>query len=106
MVSDLELLLIQYYVEGKFSRYLPEEPKVGNYSKKNKDIAVAIGVPCHLFHVKNEFERREFIVDSTLSAIVLVKNRLEKKKLDINFSALIKDIKELSFEYNHLKYPL
>lgn len=28
--SDLELLLIQYYVEGKLSRYLPEEPKVGN----------------------------------------------------------------------------
>lgn len=63
-------------------------------------------MPCHLFHVKNEFERKEFIVDSTLSAIVLVKNRLEKKKLDINFSAMIKDIKELSFEYRHLKYPL
>ena len=63
-------------------------------------------MPCHLFPVKNEFERKEFIVDSTLSAIVLVKNRLEKKKIDINFSAMIKDIKELSFEYRHLKYPL
>lgn len=42
--EDLKLLLIQYYVEGKFSSYLPEEPKLGNYSNKNKEIAVAIPI--------------------------------------------------------------
>src|SRR5690606_26755774 len=87
--TDLDLLLIQYYVEGKFSSYLPEQPKVGNYLKKNKDIAVAIAVTRDIFHDQNEFERREFIVDSTLNAIELVKAKLIKKKLDIDFDRLI-----------------
>lgn len=97
--TDLDLLLIQYYVEGKFSSYLPEQPKVGNYLKKNKDIAVAIAVTRDIFHDQNEFERREFIVDSTLNAIELVKAKLIKKKLDIDFDRLIKDIKELANVY-------
>src|SRR5689334_1835184 len=60
--KDLELLLIKYYVEGKFSRYLPHEPKVNNYMSKNKDIGVDVAVTRELFHDRNEFERREFIV--------------------------------------------
>jgi hypothetical protein len=97
--TDMDLLLIQYYVEGKFSSYIPEKPKVGNYLKKNKDISVAIGVTRDVFHDRNEFERREFIVDSTLNAIELVKVRLTKKKLDIDFDSLIKDVKELADTY-------
>lgn len=97
--SDLKLLLIQYYVEGEFSRYLPAEPKVNNYSTKNKDISVAIGVPKSLFHDRNEFERREFIVDTTLNAIEMVKVKLEKKKLDIDFLALVHDVTQLCEEY-------
>jgi|GEM_PF-1410944 len=96
---DLNLLLIQYYVAGEFSRYLPEEPKVSNYSTKNKDISVAIGVPSTLFHDRNEFERRVFVIDTTLNAIKLVKVKLEKKKLDIDFSKLIQDITHLGDQY-------
>lgn len=103
--NDLNLLLIQYYVEGKFSSYLPESPKVGNYSTKNKDIAVAIGVTRDIFHDRNEFERREFIVDSTLKAVELVKARLTKKKLDIDFDSLIRDVKELSDIYLKREEP-
>jgi hypothetical protein len=101
--DDLVLLLIQYYIEGKFSSYVPAEPKLGNYMKKNKDIAVAIGVTPEKFHNRNEFERREFIVDSTLDAIKLVKTRLTKKKLDIDFDRLIKDVQEAADKY--LKKP-
>lgn len=103
--NDLKLLLIQYYIEGKFSSYLPESPKVGNYSTKNKDIAVAIGVTRDVFHDRNEFERREFIVDSTLKAVELVKARLIKKKLDIDFDRLIRDMKELSDVYLKKEEP-
>jgi hypothetical protein len=102
--NDMQLLLIQYYVEGRFSNYLPSQPKLGNYVKKNKDIAVAIGVTREQFHSRNEFERREFIVDSTLSAIKLVKERLLKKKLDIDFNRLIDDVQEITVEY--LKFPV
>ena len=101
--KDMDLLLIQYYIEGRFSNYLPVPPKLGNYMKKSKDITVAVGVTRKLFHDRNEFERREFIVDSTLGAIKLVKERLVKKKLDINFDKLLQDIKEISQEY--LQYP-
>jgi hypothetical protein len=33
---DLTLLLIAYYLEGKFSSYLPLEPVLGNYIRKIK----------------------------------------------------------------------
>lgn len=94
--QDLKLLLIKYYIEGEFSGYMPIEPKLGNYSAKNKDIAVDIAVTKELFHERSEFERREFIVDTTLNAVKLVRDKLKKKKLDIDFEALINDIKEAS----------
>ena len=101
--NDLELLLIQYYVEGDFDTNGPEHPKVSNYSKKNKDIAVAISVTKNLFHNRDEFSRREFIVDSTENAISLVKEKLDKKKLDVNLDLLLADVKEISKKY--LNYP-
>ena len=101
--KDLDLLLIQYYVEGKFSSYIPVEPKPGNYKAKSKDIAVAVGVTREAFHNCNEFERREFIVDSTINAINIVKKRLTKKKLDIDFDKLVRDVKGIAEDY--LKHP-
>jgi hypothetical protein len=89
-----------YYVEGKFSSYLPLEPKPSNYKAKDKDIAVAIGVTRESFHDRNEFDRREFIVDSTIN---IVKKRLTKKKLDVDFDKLLKDVQETAEEY--LKHP-
>lgn len=103
--NDLKLLLIKYYVEGKFSRYLPHEPKVNNYMSKCKDISVDIAVTKELFHDRNEFVRREFIVDSTLNAVKLVRDKLKKKKLDIDFEALINDLKEVSEEYLRKEEP-
>lgn len=103
--GDLNLLLIQYYVEGKFSSYIPAEPKPGNYMKKNKDISVAIGVTPDVFHNRNEFERREFVVDSTINAINIVKNRLTKKKLDIDFDKLLVDVQAVAQEYLKQSVP-
>ena len=97
--NDMSLLLIQYYVEGEFSSYLPEQPKVGNYMKKSKDIIVAIGVTREVFHDKDEFQRREFIIDSTIDAIKLVKGKLIKKKLDIDFDKLMSDVQEVAAGY-------
>ena len=101
--DDLELLLIKYYIEGKFSSYLPHDPKLSNYMSKSKDISVDIAVTKELFHDRNEFERREFIVDSTMKAVKLVRDKLKKKKLDIDFDGLMNDIREISEEY--LKRP-
>lgn len=100
---DLKLLLIQYYVEGKFAVNGPDKPKVNNYSTKNKDISVAIPVSPELFHLRNDFERREFIIDSTLTAIRLVEERLAKRKLQVDFEALLNDFQTQAQEY--LKQP-
>jgi hypothetical protein len=90
--QDLKLLLIKYYVEGKFDINGPALPKVSNYPEKNKDISVAITVKAGQFHDRNEFERREFIFDSTVKAVKLVRDKLAKKKLNINFEELMSDI--------------
>ena len=104
--KDLELLLIKYYVDGKFNVNEPRSPKVSNYSKKNKDIAVDIVVTPELFHNKNEFERREFILDSTMNAVKLVKDKLTKKKLDINFDELLLDAGLVGNNYLQYKNPI
>jgi len=89
---DLKLLLVMYYVEGKFDVNGPTLPKAGNYSKKDKNISVAITVKDVQFHNRNEFERREFIVDSTIKAVKLVREKPTIRKLNIKFDDLIADI--------------
>ncbi|MDE3183515.1 MAG: hypothetical protein KGM16_08860 [Bacteroidota bacterium] len=102
--NDLKLILIMYYVEGAFNINGPENLKVNNYSNKKKDISVAITVLPNQFHNRNEFERREFIVDSTLKAVKLVRDKLSKKKnLDIKFEELISDVIEIGDEYLRYK---
>jgi hypothetical protein len=97
--KGLKLLLIMYYVEGEFGVNGPDMTKVSNYSVKNQDISVSITVRAEMFHDRNEFERREFIVDSSLSAIQLVQEKLSKKKLNIKFNELMSDVKEVGNMY-------
>jgi hypothetical protein len=97
--KDLNLILIKYYVEGKFEIYGPKFPKVTSFSNKNKDIGIEISVSCEYFHNRNEFERREFVLDSTINAVKLVKDKLQKRKLDIKFDELISDINSVGKEY-------
>lgn len=90
---------MKYYLEGKFSSYIPLEPKLGNYLKKSRDIGVDIGVTKDAFHLREEVERKEFIVDSTLKAVSLVQKRLGNKKLDINFALFIGKLNIITHEY-------
>ncbi|MCL4507815.1 MAG: hypothetical protein M1434_00880 [Chloroflexi bacterium] len=91
----LTLLLIQYYVEGKFQINLPDHLKVRNYSTKNRDIAVVIPVTRSVFHEASEEQRREFLLRSTLDAISAVRARLEKRKVNVDFYRLVKDVEEI-----------
>ena len=102
--NDLQLLLVQYYVESEFkpSGY-PEHPIMSNYSNKNKDIAVAFPVSKNKFQNVCKKDRRQFIVDTTLQAIEMVEGRLGERKLDIDFDSLRKDFKKASEIY--LKQP-
>jgi hypothetical protein len=97
--TDLKLLLVEYYVEGKFDVNGPVYPKVSNYSKKDKSISVAFTVSKIVFHDRNEFERREFIIDSTKKAVELVRDKLLKKRLNIDFEKLLNEIKPVINKY-------
>jgi len=102
--KDLELLLIQYYVDGPLKApNMPIKAKIRNYSNKNKDIAVAFPVTPDRFHDAEEPERRRFVVGTTLDAIDLVETRLGKRKLDIDFARLRSDVFTASQEF--LKQP-
>ncbi|MEO6964098.1 MAG: hypothetical protein ABIY90_19170 [Puia sp.] len=97
--NDLTLLLIKYYVEGKFEINGPRNLKVNNYLKKDKDISVDIAVRENQFHKRSEIERRKFIVDSTRSAVTNVRKKLENKNFSCNFGELLSDLNVISEEY-------
>lgn len=97
--SELDLLLVQYYVEGKFDTNGPEEPTVSNYSMKEKSISVAMSVRNKDFHNKGERERKEFIVKSTIDAIELAKPKILKKKIEVDWDALLTDVKQAGIKF-------
>src|SRR5262245_12155604 len=81
--GDLRLLLIEYYIEGKFSKIFDLEAiKIRNYSNKNKDISVKVPVTRSSFQDRDENGRRKYLVHTTLNAVELVEKRLTKKKLN------------------------
>jgi hypothetical protein len=92
---DLELVLIQYYVEGEFPVHGPEEMKVGRYSSKEKNIAVAITVHKHNFHNLERNDRKDFVSKTSLDAFEAVAKKLSKRKLYFDFENWINDIKEV-----------
>jgi hypothetical protein len=97
--SDLEFLLIKYYVAGKLDIYRPEKPKLSYYLKKYRHIAVGIPVEHYEFHYCDDATRRRFIVNSIMIAIAMVRSRLESRGLDINFDELENDARRASDEY-------
>lgn len=90
--DGLKLLLIKYYVDGEVSKYQSTGKRISNYSNKNKDISVDVYVNEEIFHSKDENDRKKFIIDSTLSSVKKVKEKLNKKRLQIDFNLLIDDI--------------
>ena len=92
----LKLLLIEYYVEGGFSSFFNvTEIKVRNYSSKNKDISVKIPVMRIDFHDRDDLSRRRFLLQTTLEAIELVRSRMERRKLVVDFELLRHDVETI-----------
>ncbi len=97
--EDLRLLLIMYFVEGRFDTGSPVDVEMGNYSFKKREVSVRIPVLKASFHSQETMNRRKFIVDSTLLAVDMVRNRLEKRNLDIDFASLRRDVERAGEEY-------
>lgn len=103
---DLDLLLIQYHLSTKNDimpfTYPFEAKTVWNYSTKDKSISVIIPVVLKDFFELSEFERKKKFTDDSIYAVNLVREKLEKKKLDINFDKLLVDLQKCNEEFLNL----
>lgn len=73
--------------------------KLWNYSPKGKSISVIIPVVLEDFLKLSPQERRKKFAYDAIYAVSLVRERLKKKKLDINFEKLISDLEKCNEEY-------
>jgi len=96
--KHLDLLLIMFYVEGKYFDQPIENGKVSNYNSKEKSISVAIDVSKEKFHKRNEEERKKYIVESIILAVNLVADKMKKKKMEFNKEQLLKDLEDNVFK--------
>ena len=101
---DLKLLLIQYHLStsnnvSNFDEAMRIRKKISNYSSKEKAISVIIPVILEDFLKLSPQERKKKFSDDALYAVKLVRDRLEKKKLDIHFDKLIRDVERCNEEY-------
>lgn len=97
--SGLDLILIQYRLEGKYLKLPPDQYKVLAYRKKERSASVVVGVPLD-FRRLSDAAKKRFIIDSTLESAILVRVkmlRLGFKKID--FDSLIHDINETAEEF-------
>lgn len=88
----LNLVLFQFYVEGRFGLKLPERIQVGRYSPKEKAIAVAVPLRRSDFHDQPEQGRREFLASAVSVGIEGVEKRLRRRFPDFDFPRLQQDV--------------
>jgi hypothetical protein len=97
--KELTLILVEYHLEGKQLKSIPDSPIVLPYRKKECSLGVAIGVP-RSFKDFSDYEKKKFIIDTTLEAVNLSYKKMSRLGYSkINFDSLINDVKECAMEY-------
>jgi hypothetical protein len=92
--DDVDLLLIEFSMEGKFIEYPKKEIRFRSYRLKEKSAAVTVGVRKEFIEWTDN-EKKQFIITSTLNSIELARNALRKKGLDISgFPRLLVDLND------------
>lgn len=105
--SNLRFILIQYHISTPKNLwdfgYVLKSPPLKNYSSKEKAISVIIPVILEEYLKLSPQERKQKFADDAIYAVKLVQERLEKKKLDINFNQLLIDLEKCNKEYYQYK---
>ena len=97
--EGIDLILIQFHLEGRFLQIPDEQYKVNYFRKKEKSASVNVYVPM-TFQFVTEREKKEFISKTTTEAVLLIKKRMEKKEnIYINFDQLLQDLEKCTEEY-------
>lgn len=96
--QDVELLLVMFYVEGKYLENPNQDGKISNYRASEKSISYSVDVTRDKFHKKTDYERRKFIVDSIVRAVEAISIRMIKKKMNFEKDKLLLDLDEKVFQ--------
>lgn len=104
--DDLDLILVQYWVEGQFAPPVAKQYRVQGYRKKEKSVGVIVWV-ARSFQDKSEEEKRQFIVDTTLEVIRLVRIKMDRLGYKvIDFDRLTTDVRKCADEYINISGDL
>lgn len=85
--QDLELILIQFYVNPDL-RLREALKEIGSYSRKEKSIAIPIILDQENFFRHNEIERQEFFKSTINQRLDLLNEKVKRNKLDLNLKKL------------------
>lgn len=92
--TDLTFILIRYHV-NPIPFELQYLKPIEYYRRKEKSIAVVVIINTENFFIKSEEERLNFLNQSLLERLDLVKERVKRKKFDTNMDLLISDVRNL-----------
>ena len=99
----MNLILREYHISTPNNLwnfdYALQLPPLGRYSSKEKAISVIIPVVLEDFLKLSTDERKKKFATDATNAVKLVRARLEKKKLDIDFDAMERDLEICNREY-------
>jgi hypothetical protein len=100
--SGLDLILIQYHLEGEYLELPKDKYKLLPYRKSERSSSVVVGVPKDFASMTN-LAKRNFIVETTVESVRLVqKQMLRLGFTEIDFVSLLEDIQECATEYLNL----
>lgn len=104
--DDLKLILIMLFVKGEHDWFeMPDKPKLGRYSIKEKSIRYDVPVTQETFFRLSPPEQKEFFLQQIADAIAATKARLEKKGMQIDFKAMQVDFEQLQEAYRKRPLP-
>jgi hypothetical protein len=78
--DNIDIILIEYHIQGEFLKVESQELKLKPYRKSEKSIAVIVPVN-EDFLSMNELQRRCFIANTTLEAVKMTIEYLLRKKI-------------------------
>jgi hypothetical protein len=90
----VDLILIEYNLEGKFLKLPDHQYEVNRYRRKEKALSVKVYVP-QVFGTWSENEKRSFITNTTVESVRLLEKRYEKSDvIQIDFKRLLLDLEK------------
>jgi len=104
--SDLKLILVMLHVEGAHDWFeMPDKPKLGRYTVKDKSIGYDVPVTQQTFFSLSPSARKEFLLQQMFDAIKATQARFGKKDLKADFEAMLVDLEKVAQAYRDRPPP-